>query len=70
MACRAVHFAITNEDLKALRDAGSDAKLVEIIQEVIEERWEKAEDKSDRLLGMLEASYEGFQLQKSMNDRF
>jgi hypothetical protein len=43
MACRAVHFAITNDDLQALRDAGSDAKLIEVIQEVIEERWEKSE---------------------------
>ena len=41
MACRGVHFAITDEDLEALRRADSDEALVEVIQEEIEERWEK-----------------------------
>ncbi|GHC12684.1 DUF1877 family protein [Cerasicoccus arenae] len=41
MACRGVHFAITDDDLKALRAAESDEALIEIIQEEIEERWEK-----------------------------
>jgi len=41
MACRGVHFAITDADLNALREAGSDEALIEIIQEVIEDRWEK-----------------------------
>ncbi len=42
MACRGVHFAITDEDLAALRLAGSDEAVMEII-EAIEERWEKAD---------------------------
>jgi hypothetical protein len=41
MACRGVHFAITDTDLKALRGAESDDALIEIVQEVIEDRWEK-----------------------------
>jgi len=43
MACRGVHFAITDEDLEALRAAESDEDLIEVIQEEIEERWEKAQ---------------------------
>jgi hypothetical protein len=41
MACRGVHFAITDIDLNALRGAGSDDALIEIVQEDIESRWEK-----------------------------
>lgn len=41
MACRGVHFAITDADLNALREADSDEALIEIIQEDIEDRWEK-----------------------------
>ncbi|WP_038164121.1 DUF1877 family protein [Verrucomicrobium sp. BvORR106] len=41
MACRGVHFAITDIDLDALRGAGSDEALIEIVQEDIESRWEK-----------------------------
>ena len=41
MACRGVHFAITDEDLSALRSAGTDDALIEFVQEVIEQRWEK-----------------------------
>lgn len=40
MACRAVHFAITDDDLTSLRESRSDNELVDFIQEVIEERWE------------------------------
>ncbi|MDB6076772.1 MAG: hypothetical protein JWO82_519 [Akkermansiaceae bacterium] len=40
MACRGVHFAITDEDLRALRDAPGDEGVVECIQ-AIEERWEE-----------------------------
>ena len=40
MACRGVHFAITNDDLSALRGADSDEDLMEVIESV-EERWEK-----------------------------
>lgn len=41
MACRGVHFAITDQDLEALRAAESDEAVIEVIQEEIEERWEK-----------------------------
>ncbi len=40
MACRGVHFAITNDDLTALRGAEADEAIMEVI-ESIEERWEK-----------------------------
>jgi hypothetical protein len=40
MACRAVHFAITNDDLTALRGSDGDEAVMEVI-EAIEERWEK-----------------------------
>jgi hypothetical protein len=43
MACRGVHFAITDEDLNALRGAKSDEAIIDIIQEEIEERWEKGD---------------------------
>ncbi|QJE95352.1 YfbM family protein [Luteolibacter luteus] len=43
MACLGVHFAITDEDLVALRQAGSDEALMEVI-EGIEERWEEGEN--------------------------
>lgn len=39
MGCRGVHFAITDEDLAALRLAGSDEAVMEIV-EAIEERWD------------------------------
>lgn len=42
MACRGVHFAITDDDLSALRSADSDDTVMEVIQ-IIEERWEKDE---------------------------
>lgn len=42
MACRGVHFAITDEDLAALRRATSDEAVMEVIGG-IEERWEKDE---------------------------
>ena len=38
MACRGVHFAITDKDLEALRAAVSDESVIEVIQEEIEER--------------------------------
>ena len=42
MACLGVHFAITDEDLAALRQSGSDEALRGVI-EGIEERWEEAD---------------------------
>ena len=41
MACRGVHFAITDEDLRDLRHTGSDDALIKVLHEEIEERWEK-----------------------------
>ncbi len=40
MPCRGVHFAITDDDLSALRSARSNDALLEIIQGDIEARWE------------------------------
>ncbi|RYZ66010.1 MAG: DUF1877 family protein, partial [Proteobacteria bacterium] len=42
MACRGVHFAITNDDLAALLNADSDGDVMEVVQSV-EERWEANE---------------------------
>lgn len=42
MACRGVHFAIETETMQRLLAAKSDADLVEIIQEEIEEKWDEA----------------------------
>ena len=41
MACLGVHFAITEDDLILLQNAKSDREIIEVIQEEIEERWEK-----------------------------
>ncbi len=40
MACRGVHFGITENDLSQLRSAVSDEAVMEVIA-AIEERWEK-----------------------------
>ncbi len=40
MACRGVHFALTPSETEALLSAADDGKLIEIIQEEIEERWD------------------------------
>jgi hypothetical protein len=40
MACRGVHFAITDDDLAALRAAGSDDDVMEVVER-IEKRWEE-----------------------------
>lgn len=40
MACRGVHFAITDDDLTAIRHADSDEAVIAVI-EAVEERWEK-----------------------------
>ena len=42
MACRGVHFAITEDDLADLQCAGSDAGILKVI-ESIEEKWEEEE---------------------------
>ncbi len=41
MACRGVHFAITQADLEHLLTAGSDQAVLQIVQDDIEERWEQ-----------------------------
>jgi hypothetical protein len=41
MACRGVHFAIDKAQLEKLLAAESDTKIVEIIQEEIEEVWDE-----------------------------
>lgn len=40
MACRGVHFAITDDDLARLRSSTSDEDVMTVI-EAVEERWEK-----------------------------
>lgn len=41
MACRGVHFALTDDDAKrVLEAAGDDEELVELIQEDVEARWD------------------------------
>lgn len=40
MACRAVHFAITDEDLAALQETRCDDEVMQVVER-IEERWEK-----------------------------
>ena len=41
MVCRGVHFAITPDVMEILLKASNDQALIEIIQETIEEKWEK-----------------------------
>lgn len=41
MACRGVHFAISESQYQRLISAKSDEALIEIIQEDIEEKWDK-----------------------------
>lgn len=42
MACRGVHFAITNEEAQRLRTAaGNDAQVLSIVQDEIEEAWDE-----------------------------
>lgn len=41
MACRGVYFALTDEDTKKLLDAKDDDAVMQVIQEDIEERWDK-----------------------------
>lgn len=41
MSGRAVHFAITDDDVAKLQKAPDAASIIEIITEEIEERWEK-----------------------------
>jgi hypothetical protein len=41
MACRGVHFAITESETTRLLSAGSDQKVLEVIQDEIEARWDK-----------------------------
>ncbi|UCF32397.1 MAG: DUF1877 family protein [Phycisphaerales bacterium] len=41
MACRGVHFALTDEQAARLLAATSDELVMEIIQEEIEERWDE-----------------------------
>lgn len=41
MTCRGVHFAIEKEQYEKLMSAKSDEDVIEIIQEDIEERWDK-----------------------------
>ena len=40
MACRGVHFALTEEQYKKVSRCGSDDELIELIQEDIEEDWD------------------------------
>jgi len=40
MACRGVHFALTEEQYKKVCRSGSDDELIELIQEDIEEEWD------------------------------
>ena len=41
MACRGVHFAITNDQLQRLLAASSDDDVLEVMQEDVEEAWEE-----------------------------
>lgn len=41
MACRGVHFAVTQSDAHRLLGAGDDKAVLEIVQENIEERWDE-----------------------------
>jgi len=41
MACRGVHFAITDDQLERLLAASSDDEVIEVIQEDIEAEWEE-----------------------------
>ena len=41
MSCRGVYFALTENDSKHLLEAGNDEAVINVIQEEIEERWDK-----------------------------
>lgn len=42
MACRGVHFAITNEEAQRLKNAaGNDAEVLTIVQDEIEQAWDE-----------------------------
>ncbi len=41
MGCRGVYFALTENDVQKLVGANNDAEVLEIVQEDIEERWDK-----------------------------
>jgi hypothetical protein len=41
MGCRGVYFALTEDDVKKLMGADNDAHVKEVIQEDIEQRWDK-----------------------------
>jgi len=41
VACRGVHFALTEEQYKKVSACSSDSELVDLIQEEIEEEWDK-----------------------------
>jgi len=41
VACRGVHFAITDVEAKKLRGAAGDEELKRVVQEEIEEKWER-----------------------------
>lgn len=41
MACRGVHFALTEEEYTKVCACKSDADLIELIQEEIEEKWDE-----------------------------
>ena len=42
MGCRGVHFALNEDDVKALLTADGDAAVIEVIQENIADRWDEA----------------------------
>ena len=41
MSCRGVHFSLKDEDVERLMEAANDHEVLDIVQEDIEERWDK-----------------------------
>jgi Domain of unknown function (DUF1877) len=41
MACRGVHFALNDDELKSILDAPNDQAILSLVQDEVEERWDE-----------------------------